>query len=275
MGIFAGGVTGGATVYWLLSVPAEEDVAATPRVETKANTDWSRLLSSLDEANQELAAAKRQIASLEAQLTATPAPVAVAAQPEATPEPMSADQRRSARMQRFAERRLEMRERELGQVVQLEPWQQERLGVLMQRARDLLQAEMEARQRGEAYTGEDPWALYERELQGILTPEQLAAYQGYQADVRQGRLETISNATMSRLTAGLGLDDQQKDMVYSAIYQAADQSFDTAGEMGNPRGFGETVLGQLRNSLTPEQFQAVSERMQSGFGPGGGPPPPN
>ncbi|KAF0094672.1 MAG: hypothetical protein E1N59_1676 [Puniceicoccaceae bacterium 5H] len=280
VGLVAGTVLGGAVAY-SLQAPGPEPVEPAEAAAQDDGQDWTRLVAALDNANVELAQANRRIAALEDEMLrlqegpadAEDVPSELQAAAEAnglTPD----QQRRYERMLRGASRRMDWRLREVGQIAELEPWQQERIEFMTQQIQQAMQERLLARARGEETDGPNPMDQMEQELANILTPEQLADYNAYQADLQQGRLETMSNATMSRLSAGLGLDEQQKDQLYSAVYRAAETTFADDNEDGGPDfdSFGSTLLNQLEQTLPANEYEQIRQRLEnSNFGGRGGP----
>ncbi|MDP0501256.1 MAG: hypothetical protein Q7P63_14275 [Verrucomicrobiota bacterium JB022] len=271
-GLLVGAVVGGTVAYSLHETEAPDPVEASTAPAEGRNLN--KLLTALEDANVNLGQANRRITELEGEVEYwqdlahnTPA-VALEEEEAVNENGLTPDQqRRFERYNRGIDRRIEGRRRELNQVTKLEPWQEERLDFVMTQIRDQMEARMLARARGEDSPDADPWDTYNQELRNILTPEQMGTYQDYQADLRQGRLETMSNATMSRLSAGLGLDEGQKDQLYSAVYRAAEASF-SQDEGPNFEAFGQALNQQLEQSLPPDQVAVIRERLENGF-PGG------
>lgn len=122
-------------------------------------------------------------------------------------------------------------------------------------------------------------------LQSILTPDQSADYQAYQSDVKKSANETRANTELSQIQSTLQLSDDQKDKVFTVLYQQ-----DAQPANGSAEDQLAARKAAMQNVLTPDQFEAYSnyldaqkkaqDSMRAAFGlpadaPMGTPPPGN
>jgi len=91
----------------------------------------------------------------------------------------------------------------------------------------------------------------DKQLQGILTPDQLATYGQMQADDKKNQAETMANLQLSSIQSTLQLSDDQKDKVFNALLQAGPGSSDDAKKAA------------LQPLLTPAQFDAYSKQLDT------------
>jgi len=89
----------------------------------------------------------------------------------------------------------------------------------------------------------------DKQLQGILTPDQQAEYKNMQADDSKNQAETMANLQLSSIQGTLQLSDDQKDKVFNALLKAGPGSSDDAKKAA------------LQPILTPEQFDAYSKQL--------------
>jgi len=159
---------------------------------------------------------------------------------------------------------------ELDAVLDLNDSQRDALKAHFARAHAPAIAALEARLRGEE-TGDGPIELQfdPREgLAAILTPEQMAAYEDYEAARRQASLETVASASLSRYSAPLGLDEAQKDAVYSAYYRYHSGLMGTS-DGTTPDQREANLQTEMQNSLSPDQFAHWQQMENTGDGSGG------
>jgi hypothetical protein len=99
---------------------------------------------------------------------------------------------------------------------------------------------------------------WEAQMQGLLTPDQATAYQGYQDDEKKAALETQANSELSQIQSALQLSDDQKDKVFTILYQ---QEAQPAGGSNDDQQ--AATKAAMQAVLTPEQFDAYSAYMDS------------
>ena len=110
-------------------------------------------------------------------------------------------------------------------------------------------------------------------LKDILTPDQLTAYQQMQADQKSSAQESMATMEMNQIAPLLQLNDQQKDQVYSALYQVQANAQDPAWIKAHPTNLTdptaildaqakakEEALAQI---LTPAQMTTYRQQAQT------------
>jgi hypothetical protein len=102
-------------------------------------------------------------------------------------------------------------------------------------------------------------------LQKILTPEQYAAFQQYQAEERRTEVETSAHLELGELQGPLQLTESQKDQVFRVLYQYHDKQGDI-DDWNSPAFSGEVLKSieqakkdALQQVLTSEQLKIYQE----------------
>ena len=101
-------------------------------------------------------------------------------------------------------------------------------------------------------------ADFDTGLQSILTPEQSADYQTYQSDTKKAANETRANTELSQIQSTLQLSDDQKDKVFTVLYQQASQP-----ASGNADDQLAARKAAMQAVLTPEQFEAYGNYLDA------------
>jgi hypothetical protein len=91
----------------------------------------------------------------------------------------------------------------------------------------------------------------DKQLQSILSPDQLAEYQNMQSDDKKNQAETMANLQLSTIQGSLQLSDDQKDKVFGALMQTGPGATDDAKKAA------------LQPLLTPQQFDTYSKYLDS------------
>jgi Spy/CpxP family protein refolding chaperone len=256
------------TVHWLAaSAPDLPPEAAVENV----RTDWEQRWRDSDAA---LAEALVQISRLRNQLESDrrarqEAATAAAAKPLVEGPDMSAEPPPPPGAARWAERRTAMFD---GQV---RLWTQ-RLGLSDQQQQqigDWLRARMESVESGPGGGMGRVRAELEAELANILTPQQQADWEELRTEQLQLRAETEANVALGALALQLGLDGEQRQTVFDALYDLAWTRNATPPEEHDPAFFAEAraaLIERLSGTLTPAQLEAISEMPLMPMGNQGG-----
>ena len=109
-------------------------------------------------------------------------------------------------------------------------------------------------------------AKAEADLMAQLSPQQLAAYDGWKQEEKANRVEVKAGQDLASLQSQLSLTAEQKDAAFAAFSKLASTQGEQTDILSNPQGFMETRKARLeamRPILTPEQM-AVYERGAGG-----------
>jgi len=114
----------------------------------------------------------------------------------------------------------------------------------------------------------NPEADMDQQLQTILTPDQYTQYQTYQNDEKKSAAESAANAEIMQIQSSLNLSEDQKDKVFTAIYQQYAQQMGVDG--AKPTAASTDINAQMdakkaamQSVLTPEQFDTYSKFVDS------------
>jgi hypothetical protein len=164
---------------------------------------------------------------------------------------------RAARYNQALQREAERRASDLTDRLGLSSSQADAIRVLFEKQAEYRLAAGMARSNEEA---PPPWEgpPLETALAQILSPEQYTAYQEYETAVQTSRAETGATARMNRIAPELGLDEAQKDQVFSLFYEdlVTRMQLDASPGQVIPPADIQTRMQQV---LTAEQY----ERWQS------------
>jgi hypothetical protein len=116
----------------------------------------------------------------------------------------------------------------------------------------------------------------EQELEKILTPEQKTEYEALKEEEKKNRMETMATFEMNQVAPMLGLNEEQKDQFFNAIYQAEQTLQDPEWTKKNRTGDSKDPLSHLKlrqqakkeaaaKVLTPEQLDTYSKQLQSEY----------
>ena len=111
---------------------------------------------------------------------------------------------------------------------------------------------------GKAAAAAGPPPNWESQMQGILTPDQSTAFQAYQDDEKKAAFETQANSELSQIQSTLQLSDDQKDKVFTVLYQQKAQP--ASGSYDDRQAATKAAMQAV---LTPEQFDAYGKYMDS------------
>lgn len=103
----------------------------------------------------------------------------------------------------------------------------------------------------------------EAQIKALLSPEQQAAYDEVQSEELRNNARLMANAELLQMQGALGLNQEQQDSVYKALFKATQEQF--SGLTADPtkamdfRGNLDRKLNALKGVLTEEQFKSYEE----------------
>ncbi|MES2308585.1 MAG: hypothetical protein V4507_06960 [Verrucomicrobiota bacterium] len=95
----------------------------------------------------------------------------------------------------------------------------------------------------------------DQELDSILTPDQKTEYTAMKKDEAKSQVEMMATFETSQVSPLLGLNEQQKDQFYSAIYQAEE-------EMRNPEWIVKNTKAATTASKDPMDFLKIRDQVK-------------
>ena len=113
----------------------------------------------------------------------------------------------------------------------------------------------------------------EEQIKALLSSEQLVAYEEYEQEESRTRARSVANAELLRMQDVLGLSEEQKDAVFTALYdhtvaqkkgELNDSRPQTGGKLANEIWVMEDRINALEPVLTPvqlEQYRQMQENL--------------
>jgi len=104
------------------------------------------------------------------------------------------------------------------------------------------------------------------QMQSVLTPDQFTQYQAYQNDEKKSQAEAQANMELMQIQSSLNLSEDQKDKVFTAIYQQYAQQMGVDGAKGASSDINaqmEAKKAALQAVLTPDQMTAYGKFVDS------------
>lgn len=292
---FLGGLVLGAVVATVLARQFQPGTLPTVPPEAQAQAQSQEAASAASSAAEALAKAQERVTKLEAdnlklaervqslsKATADAAP----AKPKKSKEPVNplaamfggedggtneAGKAMRGVMEAAIKQQMEGKMRQLKSKLNLTPEQEESIRGILEKQLGAGRAIAEKMLTGKATEGDMADATQaqgnpEAQIKALLSPEQQAAYDEVQSEELRNNARLMANAELLQMQGALGLNQEQQDTVYKALFEATQEQFSGLGSDPKRamdfRGNLDRKLNALKGVLTEEQFKSYEEMQQ-------------
>lgn len=276
-----GVIVGASGALWIVSRDVSLEVKDEPIIisastsgnagnANEVNELKRRILAKEDELARERTTIKslqQQIADLKASMDAREQQVVEEEKAEEEQEAIRREEQIASRMNR----RIDSELQDMTRGTSMTPAQIDAVRALLEKRNEGRLARIQAVRNGETPPETMSREEFEAELAKILSPQQIAELDQYEAEIENARTESIANSRFNYVAPRISnLTDQQKDDLYAAYYHSMNAA---RSDDGVSRQNIEVQLdAQMRSVLTSEQYNQWKELESGRFGrPGDGP----